>query len=88
MAKIIGKLCAPTGKYIKDGEEKTSWTRCGILMETDRGFRVKLDTIPVGGTENGVWFSVFEDEQPKSSGSQQKPRSQATQDVPEDDLPF
>ncbi len=80
MAEIIGRICAPTGKYLKDGVEKTSWTRCGILMKTDKGFRIKLDTIPVGGGEGqGIWFSVFEEErQGQSQGSSQQTPSRAS----------
>lgn len=90
MAKVIGDICAPTGKYIKEGEEKTSWTKCGILMETDKGFRIKLDTVPVGGEQQGIWFSVFEKkEQGQSQGSAQQTPSRASQDVgDQDDIPF
>ncbi len=90
MAKKIGNLCAPTGTYIKDGEERTSWTRCGVLLETDKGFRVKLDTIPVGGKDQGIWFSVFEDDQGHGQGSAPKP-APAPSGAPvagDDDIPF
>mgnify|MGYP000063345611 CR=1 FL=1 len=87
MAKVLGKLCAPTGKYIKDGEEKTSWTRCGVLMQTDKGYRVKLDTIPVGGEGQGIWFSVFEDNDRQSQGSAQK-SSPAPSGDDQEDIPF
>jgi hypothetical protein len=59
VAKVIGDLCAPNGKYIKDGEEKTRWLKCGIVLETDNGMRVKLECVPVGTDFEG-WFSVFE----------------------------
>ena len=92
MAQIIGKICAPTGKYLKDGEEKTSWARCGVLMKTDNGFRIKLDTIPVGGGEQGIWFSVFEDEQGQSSGRGGQTSSRGSQGRSQggeqDDIPF
>lgn len=82
MATVIGKVCAPTGTYIKDGEEKTSWSRCGILMQTDKGFRIKLDTVPIGGDG---WFSVFEEE-PQSKGSAHKASSRPSED--DDGMPF
>lgn len=89
MAKVIGHLCAPTGKYIKDGQEKTSWTKCGILMETEKGFRVKLDTVPVGGQEQGIWFSVFDPDPPQSKGSAPKAPSSPSQEVDKDqEMPF
>ena len=83
MAQVLGKICAPTGKYIKDGEEKTSWTRCGILMQTDKGYRIKMDVVPIGGEG---WFSVFEDD---SKGSAPKASSRASQEVGKDEeMPF
>ena len=90
MAKVLGKICAPTGQYIKDGQEKTSWTKCGILMQTDKGYRIKLDTVPVGGSEQGIWFSVFEeDNQPQSKGSAPQRPSRPSQEVgDQDDIPF
>jgi hypothetical protein len=88
MATVIGDICAPTGKYIdrNTNEEKTSWAKCGVLMKTDKGYRIKLDTVPVGGQEQGVWFSVFEKEG-RGQGSGQKPASRQS-DGFEDDTPF
>ena len=51
---------APVGKYIKNGEEKTKWLKCGILLETDNGMRIKLEALPVGVDPGGLWMSVFE----------------------------
>ena len=31
-SKKLGDLMVPNGKYIKDGEEKTSWLKCGVIM--------------------------------------------------------
>ena len=39
MAKVIGDIMFPGGKYIKDGEEKTRWLKCGVLLETEKGMR-------------------------------------------------
>jgi len=87
MAKLIGKIMAATGKYIKEGAEKTSWTKCGVLMETDKGFRIKLDAVPLGGDG---WFAVFEeDNQHQSQGSAPKPASAPSGAVgDDDDIPF
>ena len=87
MATVIGKICAPTGTYIKDGTEKTSWTKCGVLMETDKGFRIKMDAYPV--VSDG-WFAVFEeDNQPQSQGSANKPAPAPSGAVGDDDkMPF
>lgn len=83
MAKVIGDVCAPTGKYVKDGEEKTSWMKCGVIMQTEKGMRIKLDGIPIGGTEQGIWLSVFE----KQESRQSRP-SGGQQSGDQDDIPF
>jgi len=89
MATIIGDVCAPIGKYMKEGEEKTRWARCGVIMQTDKGMRIKLDTIPVGGDGQGLWLSVFEKDQPQHSGSGPKPATNAPQGGKDDDpIPF
>jgi hypothetical protein len=88
MAQVIGRVCAPTGKYIKDGQERTRWATCGVLMQTDKGYRIKLDTIPVGGEGQGMWFSVFEDDQGKPQGSAPQAPSAASQGGVDGDLPF
>lgn len=92
MARKIGNLVFPTGKYIKDGEEKTSWMRVGVLLETDKGMRIKLDAIPVVTDSNGLWLSVFEDDpKPKPLApltSNTAPASSEGQPTGDDDLPF
>ena len=87
MAKVLGKIMAATGRYIKEGEEKTSWTKCGVLMETDKGFRIKMDAYPV--VSDG-WFAVFEeDNQHQSQGSAKQTPSRPSQEVgDQDDMPF
>ena len=83
MATVIGDITFPNGTYMKDGQEKTRWLRCGVLMKTDKGFRIKLDCVPVGVEPGNAWFNVFErDGQPQA---QQAP-APATQGDP--DVPF
>lgn len=60
MAKRLGDLMVPMEKYIKDGEEKTRWQKIGVLLETDKGIRGKIDCIPLGVEAGGLWFSCFE----------------------------
>jgi hypothetical protein len=91
MAQVVGKLMAPGGKYIKNGEEKTSWIRCGVLLQTDNGFRVKIESIPLGIEPGGLWLSVFEDqEKPQGQGQGSAPttRSQPSQEPLDDEMPF
>jgi hypothetical protein len=60
MARKVGDLMVPNGKYIKEGEEKTSWLKCGVMLETDKGTRIKLDCVPTAADWDG-WMSVFAD---------------------------
>lgn len=77
MANVIGDICAPLGKYIKDGEEKTRWGRCGVLLHTEKGYRIKLDMVPTTVGDQGLWLNVFE----KDDGPprQQKPAQTAAE---------
>ena len=68
MAKLIGDLMVPAEKYIKDGEEKTRWLKIGVLLQTDKGIRGKIDCIPLGVEAGGLWFSCFE---PRDNAGQQ-----------------
>ena len=93
MAKVIGDVMYPSGKYIKDGEEKTRWIRCGMLLETDKGLRIKLDCIPIVTDPAGLWMSVFEKSDSKPGQSSQQPaqaqsQSSGTEQEPEEDMPF
>ncbi len=86
MAKVLGDICFPTGKYVKDGEEKTRWSKAGVLLQTDNGIRGKLDMVPVCAGEDGGWFSVFERDDSRTQ--QAKPAQKATQPPLDDDAPF
>ena len=79
MAKVIGDLMAPNGKYIKDGEEKTRWLKCGILLQTDNGIRAKIECMPVGVPEDGLWLSCFEK---RTEPAKPKPQSAEQDDIP------
>lgn len=91
MARRVGDLCFPASKYIQDGQEKTRWMKVGVLLDTDKGFRVKLDAIPVVTDPSGLWLSCFEPRD--GEGQQQKPAQAASQAAPaqttsEPDVPF
>ena len=91
MARVIGDIVYPNGQYIdQEGQERTSWLRCGILLETDKGMRIKLESIPVGVGEGGLWFSVFEKDNQRPR-QQQKPAqkpAQAAEAGGTGDVPF
>ena len=49
--------------YKKNGEDKVSWNKIGVLIETDKGKQyVKLFHIP------GVLISVFDQKKKETSG--------------------
>jgi DNA-binding cell septation regulator SpoVG len=89
MARVIGDLCFPAGKYVKDGEEKTRWMKVGIALETDKGMRIKLDAIPVVSGDNGLWLSVFEKDN-RQQGFREKPAQKPVQEPVsgDEDVPF
>ena len=83
MTRVIGDVMFPGGKYIKDGEEKTRWLKCGVLLETDNGMRLKIESMPVGVAPGEGWFSIFEPRD-KPQAAAEKPAQQAA----EPDIPF
>jgi hypothetical protein len=100
MSKVIGKITCPNGKYFKEGEEKTRWLNCGILLHngdqdehgqpTPEGYRIKLDCLPAGIAPGEAWFSVYPQDQPR--GSAPKPAQNRSESVPaqekQDEIPF
>jgi len=77
-------------KYQSQGEEKVKWYQCGILIEKDGKFYVKLEMVPVGmDPDQGIFFNVF-DQNHNRQGEADKNR----RDVPgddqnyDDDIPF
>lgn len=95
MARKIGDICAAGEKFqAREGGEKTRWIKCGILLETDKGFRIKMDCIPV--VSDG-WFAVFEEQEATTrpaakaySEPKREPVRQQAFDSGEDpdDIPF
>lgn len=92
----IGDICYPTGKYQdrQSGEEKTRWSRCGVLLQKEDGsYRIKLDLIPFAGAEG--WFAVFEQKEQQTKPAAQpaagfrQPAQPAQQPLAdEDDIPW
>jgi hypothetical protein len=69
VANVVGDIMFPNEKYHKDGEEKTAWLKCGVLLQSDKGFRIKLNALPINMQEG--WFSVFEPrDKPNENSSQ------------------
>ena len=66
------EVLASTGKYTdKNGQEKSRWSKHGVVMETKNGgLALKMESMPVG--EFNGWFTLAEprprDQQPAKSG--------------------
>jgi hypothetical protein len=86
MARLVGKIACPNGTYMKDGVEKTKWLNVGVLLETDKGFRIKLDCMPIDPGEG--WFQVFEEDKQTQPTEGFRAPAQATEKAGEDDVPF
>lgn len=42
------ELIANGGTYTnKEGSEKKRWIKCGVVLETERGLSLKLESVPV-----------------------------------------
>lgn len=86
------EIVAKTGSYTDSaGEEKARWTKCGVILKTDKGLSMKLDAVPVGDW-NG-WFSLFppkeykKEPQGKPGRDEQAVQKQVTAEF-DDDIPF
>jgi hypothetical protein len=72
----------------KRKDDKPNYVNCGVVIQTDKGFSLKLNSIPAGNEWNG-WFSLFEPkprdgQQPQGAPPQAPP---ASKDF-DDDIPF
>ena len=86
MAKKIFDVAVATGKYMKDGVEKTRWLNCGVVLKNDNGnYSLKLEAMPLGAEFDG-WFNLFTP-QPRQQQQQPSPPPPAP-DVFDDDIPF
>lgn len=87
MAKVRYDVVARIGKYTdKDGNEKFETLNIGVVLQTDKGFFLKLKSVPIGWDG---WASLYEPRK-KEEAAPPKP---AKKDVPgfedfEDDIPF
>jgi len=58
MSKVKYDVVANIGTYTKDGEEKTRYMNCGIVVQNGDNFSMKLNAVPVTPDWSG-WFSLF-----------------------------
>lgn len=92
-------VVATIGQYEKDGQTKYVTRNVGAVIQTSKGFRLKLDASfnPAGcprSDDGGVWLALFEPRDDQQQGQQQAPRqAQRSQPAPlpddfSDDVPF
>ena len=76
------ELTAKSGTYMKDGQEKNSYTRCGVVLTTkDGGFIVKIEALPVN-------FDGWMYMNPPKNKEAPKKATKPDADSFEDDIPF
>jgi len=49
-------------RYEKDGEQKTAWTKHGVLIEKDGKQSIKLESYPLPNENGEVWLSIFDND--------------------------
>lgn len=89
-------VVATVGQYEKDGQTKYLTRKVGVVVKTQKGYRLKIDATfnPAGcprADDGGVWLALFEPKDDQQRPAQQSPqRSQqaATRDALEDYIPF
>ena len=78
-------VVAVTGTYQdkNTGEEKKKYYNCGKVIETDKGFSLKLDVVPIASEG---WFMLFEPK--KNNGESFKKNNNYTSTKLDDEPPF
>lgn len=75
MATVKYDAVATLRRTDRNGEEKKSYHKMGVVFETERGLSLKLESIPVGFDG---WVSFYEP----------KPKAQAQSASDSGDVPF
>lgn len=104
MAKHKYDVVATVGKYEKNGETKYISRKVGAVIQTDKGFRMKMDAFfnPAGckvDEDGSIWLALFEPRddqqqgQPQQQRQGQQQRQQASQppappEFDDGDIPF
>lgn len=85
-------VVATIGQYEKDGQTKYVTRNVGAVIQTSKGFRLKLDASfnPAGcprSEDGGVWLALFEPRDEQQQGQPQAPRQaqRSQQAAPPDD---
>ena len=93
-------VVAANGEYTdQEGQPKTRWLNCGVVLESDKGYSLKLECIPVRRNDKGeLWFQLFEPKprqaaQPRPSdqpvsGFREQPPQEAPPAFVDSEIPF
>lgn len=86
-------VVATIGQYEKDGQTKYVTRNVGAVIQTSKGFRLKLDASfnPAGcprSDDGGVWLALFEprDDQQQGQPQQRQQPQRSQQAAPPDDF--
>ncbi|UVO19553.1 hypothetical protein [Stutzerimonas stutzeri] len=88
-------VVATIGQYEKDGQTKYVTRNVGAVIQTQKGFRLKLDASfnPAGcqrSEDGGVWLALFEPRDDQQQGQPQQQRQgqpqRSQQAAPPDDF--
>ena len=67
--KVKFEVIAKNGTYTNsEGVEKTKWHKCGVVLESDKGLSMKLESLPI--VFDG-WLNLWEPT-PKDAPKQEK----------------
>jgi hypothetical protein len=80
MAKKFDVVVGQT--YTRNGEDKTKWLNIGAVIETDKGYSLKLETVPLNWDG---WAKLFE---PKPREERQASRPQDRGEDFDGEIPF
>lgn len=95
MAKHKYDVVATVGKYEKNGETKYISRKVGAVIQTDKGFRMKMDAFfnPAGckvDEDGSIWLALFEPRDDQQQGQPQQQRQgqpqRSQQAAPPDDF--
>lgn len=85
MAKLYDVVKAMGTYTDQNGQEKTRWMRCGMIIKNQNGnVALKLDAIPLTPpeAEGGQWFALMEPQQQGQQQGQGYPPQQQNQGPP------